>query len=55
MCCKGETRHWGLNVTLVEFAYKNAVNRSTSESPFEVSRGYSHYTPIDLIPLPLDA
>ena len=46
---------WDLTLPLVEFAYNNAVNRSTAETPFEVAHGYSPRTPADLISLPPDA
>jgi len=45
---------WDLTLPLVEFAYNNAVNRSTSKNPFEIVHNYSPRTPSDLIPLPPD-
>ena len=45
---------WDLTLPLVEFAYNNAVNRSTGKSPFQIVHGYSPRTPSDLIPLPPD-
>ena len=46
---------WDLTLTLIEFAYNNAVNRTTGKSPFEIVHGYSPRTSADLIPLPPDA
>jgi len=46
---------WDLTLPLVEFAYNNAVNRTTGKSPFAIVHGYSPRTPADLIPLPPDA
>jgi len=43
-----------VTLPLVEFAYNNAVNRTTGKSPFEIVHGYFLRTPADLIPLPLD-
>jgi len=54
--CRGrEQVVYDLTLPPVEFAYTNAVNKSTGKSPFEVVRGYSPRTPADLIPLPPDA
>ena len=43
-----------MTLPLIEFAYNNAVNRSTSKSCFEIVHGYYPRTPSDLIPLPPD-
>jgi len=51
MCHGGETGQ-DLILPLVKFAYNNAINRSTSKSPFETVHGYSPRTPSNLIPLP---
>ena len=40
---------------MVESAYNNSVNRSTSISPFEAVKGVRPRLPIDLVPLPLEA
>jgi len=54
-CVIGEKQGtWDLTLPLVEFAYNNAVNRSTGKSPFQIVHGYSPRTPSDLIPLPPD-
>ena len=47
---------WDLTLPLVEFAYNNAVNRTTGKSPFKVVQGpWLFFTPADLIPIPPDA
>jgi len=54
-CVIGEKQGtWDLTLPLVEFAYNNAVNRSTGKSPFQIVHGYSPRTPNDLIPLSPD-
>ena len=43
---------WDLILSTAVFAYKNSVNHSTGQSPFQIFNGYSPHTPIDLVPLP---
>ena len=38
-----------------EFAYNNAVNKSTGKSRFEVVHGVVPHLPIDLVSLPIDS
>jgi len=45
---------WNLALSLVDFAYNNAVNRSTGKSHFEILHGYSPRSLARLIPPPLD-
>lgn len=44
-----------MTLPFVEFAYKNADNRSIGKSPFEIVHEYSPRIPTDLIRLPPDA
>jgi len=51
-CVVGEEQGtWDLTLPPVEFAYNNAVNRTTSKNPFEIVHGYSPPTPADLVAL----
>ena len=40
-------------MSTTEFSYNNYVNCSTGKSHFQIVNGYSPYTPINLVPLPL--
>ena len=45
-CVVGEKQGiWDLTLPLVEFAYNNAVNRSTCKIPFDIIHGYSPQQP----------
>jgi hypothetical protein len=38
----------------IEFAYNRAMHTTTSYSPFEIVYGFNPFTPLDLMPLPVD-
>ena len=39
----------------IEFAYNRSFHSTTSHSPFEIVYGFNPLTPLDLLPLPVDA
>ncbi|GJV05059.1 RNA-directed DNA polymerase [Tanacetum coccineum] len=45
-------KQWDLILPQAEFAYNRSVNRTISNSPFEVVYGRNPITPLDLVPVP---
>ncbi|GKV11025.1 hypothetical protein SLEP1_g22314 [Rubroshorea leprosula] len=47
-------KNWEECLSHVEFAYNRSVHSATNCSPFEVVYGFNPFTPLDLLPLPID-
>uniref|UniRef100_A0A2N9HQM2 Integrase catalytic domain-containing protein n=1 Tax=Fagus sylvatica TaxID=28930 RepID=A0A2N9HQM2_FAGSY len=45
---------WEDCLPFIEFAYNRAMHTTTSYSPFEIVYGFNPFTPLDLMPLPVD-
>ena len=41
-------------MSFIEFAYNHSVHSTTDHYPFEIIYGFNSFTPLDLIPLPVD-
>ena len=48
-------KSWEECFSHVEFAYNRVVYSTTNHSPIEIVYGFNSLTPLDLLPLPLDA
>lgn len=48
----GKPGNWDLVLPMPEFAYNNAVHRTTGKSPFMTVDGMSPCQPVDLVSIP---
>ena len=48
-------KEWEECLPIAEFAYNRARHSTTAKSPFEVVYGFNPLSPLDILPLPLQA
>ena len=50
---KNNIKEWEECVPITEFAYNRARHSTTGKSPFEVIYGFNPFSPLEILPLPL--
>ena len=50
---KKNIKEWEECLPIAEFAYNRARHSTTGKFPFEVVYGFNHFSPLDILPLPL--